>query len=279
MAFWVDETFEGVCRVSVEAEAQLYSKQSEFQLVEVFQTKGFGRVLTIDGMFMTSERDEHFYHEMLVQPPLACAPAIERVLVIGGGDGGTVREVLSHKEVDKVVMVEIDHVVVDASKAYLGNIGRAWDDPRLEVRIADGIDYVQNAADKSFDVVLLDHSDPVGPAKGLFNIDFYKECRRILTEQGVFSMQSESPLLQRDTFLEIKNTLSDVFANVHPYFSFVPLYGLGGWSFTFASDDVSPLNILTQRVDFQESRCKHYNRDIHKGAFALPNDIKRDLKL
>jgi spermidine synthase len=275
MAFWVDETFEGVCRVSVEAEEQLYSKQSEFQLVEIFQTKGFGRVLTIDGMFMTSERDEHFYHEMLVQPPLACAPSIERVLVIGGGDGGTVREVLSHKEVEKVVMVEIDGQVVEASKKYLPTIGRAWDDPRLEVRIADGIEYVKNAKNGSFDVILLDHSDPVGPAAGLFNVAFYKECHRILTEKGVFAMQSESPLLQRETFLEIKNTLADVFSDVHPYFSFVPLYGLGGWSFTFASNGVTPFEIVDSRVSFQEERCKHYNREIHKGAFALPNDLKR----
>ncbi len=279
MAFWVDETFEGVCRVSVEAEEQLYSKQSEFQLVEIFQTKGFGRVLTIDGMFMTSERDEHFYHEMLVQPPLNCAPSIERVLVIGGGDGGTVREVLSHKEVEKVVMVEIDGVVVDASKKYLSSIGRAWEDPRLELRIADGIEYVKNAPSGSFDVVLLDHSDPVGPAEGLFNIAFYKDCRRVLTEKGVLAMQSESPLLQRDTFLEIKSTLSDVFDVIHPYFSFVPLYGLGGWSFTFASNQVDPLVLVDRRVAFQEERCKHYNRDIHRGTFALPNDLKRGLKI
>ncbi len=203
MAFLVDEVFEGVCRVSVEAKEQLYRKQSEFQLVEVFDTEGFGRVLTIDGMFMTSERDEHFYHEMLVQPPLCAAPSVERVLVIGGGDGGTIREVLSHREVEQVVMVEIDHVVVDASKQYLPSIGRAWDDPRLDLRIADGIEYVKNAPASSFDVVLLDHSDPVGPAEGMFNAAFYKDCHRVLTDKGVLAMQSESPLLQENTFLEL----------------------------------------------------------------------------
>ena len=275
MAFWVDEIFEGICRVGVEADEQLFSKQSEYQLVEVFKTKGFGRVLTIDGLFMTSERDEHFYHEMLVQPPLNTAPAIERVLVIGGGDGGTVREVLSHKEVENVVMVEIDSVVVEASKKFLPSIGTAWEDPRLDVRIADGIEYIKNAPDNSFDVVLLDHSDPVGPAEGLFNVAFYRQCKRVLTDKGVFAMQSESPLLQRETFLEIGKTLSEVFPTVKPYFSFVPLYGLGGWSFTFASSDVSPTDIVDARVSYQEDRCKHYNRDIHRGAFALPNDLRK----
>jgi spermidine synthase len=277
MAFWVNEVFAGI-RVSVEADEKLFSKQSEFQTVEIFQTPKFGRVLTIDGMFMTSERDEHFYHEMLVQPPLLCAPSIERVLVIGGGDGGSVREVLSHKEVKQVVMVEIDRVVVDASKEFLSSIGRAWDDPRLEVLIADGIDYVKNAPEGAFDVLLLDHSDPIGPAAGLFNAAFYEECRRVLTNEGVFTMQSESPILQKKTFLEIQDALKGIFTTVHPYFDNVPLYGLGGWSYTFASKGVSPFDIKDERLCLQEERCKHFNRDIHRAAFAVPNDLKQSLK-
>ncbi len=274
MSIWFDEVFDDVCRFGLAIKEKLFSGRSRYQQVEVMDSEGFGRVLTIDGMFMTSERDEYFYHEMLVHPVLASAPSIRRVLVIGGGDGGTVREVLSYKEVEQVVMVEIDEMVVNVSKELLGNIGTAWDDERLTVLIADGIDYVRNAADGSFDVILLDHSDPVGPAEGLFNEAFYQGCKRLLGDRGVFCLQSESPIIQRPTFVEVCQTLKGVFREVRPYFGTVPIYPTGAWSWTFASNGPSPFDINEDRAAFQEGRCRHYNRDIHRGAFAVPNELK-----
>jgi spermidine synthase len=274
MPFWFDENFEDICRFGLKATDTLFSRRSPFQLVEVLDTAGFGRVLAIDKIFMTSERDEYLYHEMLVHPPLALAPHIGRVLVIGGGDGGTIREVLSYDEVEEVVMVEIDRVVVEASKEYLGSIGTAWDDPRLDLQIADGLDYVKNQTQESFDAILLDHSDPVGPAKGLFNEAFYRDAAALLKEDGIFCLQSESPLLQRETFLEIAMTLKKVFKQVRPYFGTVPLYATGSWSWTYATKRDHPLQPNDARVSLQERRCRYYNRDIHRAAFAVPNELK-----
>ena len=153
-------------------------------------------------VFMTSEYDEFLYHEMLAHPAMTTAPRIERVLVIGGGDGGTVREVLRHSEGKACVMIEIDQLVVDASKEYLPGIGTAWDDPRLDVRFIDGIDYVKTSKDEKYDVILLDGTDPVGPGAVLFDEAFYAGCKRMLAEDGVMALQSESPLLMLDTFVE-----------------------------------------------------------------------------
>ena len=278
MPYWYDEEFDGICRFGLRMKQQLFSGNSEFQHIEIFESVGFGRVLLIDHLYMTSERDEHLYHEMLVNPAMVTAPSIKNVLVIGGGDGGTAREVLSYPEVEQVTLVEIDGMVVDACKAHLGMIGTAWDDPRLDVKIADGLDYVKNGLPGSVDAILLDHSDPVGPAEGLFNQSFYEDCRRLLRDGGVFCLQSESPILQQDTFLEIHRTLKKVFKQVHPYFGGVPIYATGTWSWTFASDDTLPTAIIPERLEQAQARCKYYNREIHLGAFAVPNNFKKLMK-
>ena len=275
MPFWFDEEFENICRFGLRVKQTLFSKQSDYQKVEVLETEGFGRALVIDGLFMMSERDEYLYHEMLVHPVLTAAPCIENVLVVGGGDGGTIREVLSYPQVRKVTMVEIDGTVVEASKRWLEKIGAPWDDARLALVIADGLEYVKNGDPESVDVILMDHSDPVGPAKGLFNSAFYRDCKRLLRPGGTFCLQSESPLLQRDIFLEIFRELKRLYTGVFPFFGAVPLYGTGSWSWTAASDVLNPMLPIDARTAFQETRCRYYNREIHRGAFALPNDLKR----
>lgn len=268
--FWYDEEFNDMCRFGVRATETLLEEQSEFQKITVLDTKWFGRTLLLDGLFMTSERDEHFYHEMLVHPAMTTAPRASRVLIIGGGDGGTAREVLSYPEVEKVVMVEIDGRVIEACKKYLPKHG-AWDDPRLEVIVGDGIDYAKNADVEPFDVVFLDGSDPVGPAKGLFSSEFHKGVARLLSPKGVYALQSESPFVQREVFLETLEVLGTIFHEVCPYFGTVPIYASGVWSWTYATRDVDKAAFNEERMALQEARCKHYNRQIHHACFAQPN--------
>jgi len=274
---WYDEVFNDRVRLGFRVKEALFREQSPYQLVEIFETFEHGVTLTIDGLYMTSSRDEFYYHEMIVHPAMTTAKKIGRVLIIGGGDGGTAREVLRHPEVEKLTMVEIDEVVVSASKKYLPEDFGAWNDPRFELIIGDGIQYAADAATDSFDVVLLDGSDPVGPAEGLFNADFYANVHRILRPEGVFALQSESPILMEKTFMEIQWSLRKEFARVHPYFSPVPLYGAGTWSWTYASNAADPFAIDPARAERVEAVTKHYNRDIHRGAFALPNRLKKVL--
>jgi spermidine synthase len=271
---WYDETFADRVRFGLKIRRVLYSGQSEYQKIEILETEQFGRVLVIDGVFMTSEADEHFYHEMLAHPAMVTAPKIRRVLVIGGGDGGTIREVLRHPEVESAVLVEIDGEVVEACREHLSSIGSAWGDPRLEVVIGDGIAYAREADVEPFDVILLDGCDPVGPSKGLFNESFFRDCGRLLGPDGVFAMQSETPFLMRDVFVDIVRTLRRVIGHAWPYFGSVPLYGAGMWTWTFASRTVNPVRISDERMSRLEAVTRYYNREIHLGAFAVPNELK-----
>ena len=274
MSLWYTETYNDSVRLGLRLTETIYRTQSPLQLIEIVDTVEFGRTLAIDGIYMTSEKDEHYYHEMLVHPALVTVPSAKRVLIIGGGDGGTAREVLRHPHIEKVTMVEIDGAVVEACKKYLPNLG-AWGDPRLEVLIQDGIHYVHNAKVEPFDVILLDGSDPIGPAKGLFDIHFYRGVKQLLAPGGVFALQSESPILMRNTFLDVVRTLRTIFAHAKPYFGPVPIYGASIWSWTFATDTVNPMEIHSITSDAIEEKCKYYNRDIHRGAFAVPNDLQR----
>ena len=279
MGLWYDETFHDHTRLGLLSKETLFSAQSPYQKIEVIDTVGFGRVLIIDNVFMTSEYDEFLYHEMLTHPALTTAPSIERVLVIGGGDGGTVREVLRHPDVKECVMVEIDEMVVDVSKEHLPGIGTAWDDPRLEVRFIDAVDYVNKSTDASYDVILLDGTDPVGPGAMLFDESFYADCKRMLSPDGVMALQSESPLLMMDMFVDIQHKLRALFCEVHPYLGPVPLYGTGTWSWTWCSNTGEPLRPIPERQAAIVEGSKAYNEDLHQAVFALPNYVRRALKL
>lgn len=272
MAGWYEETFRESVRFAVRVDRSLVREKSDFQVIEILETPFFGRALVLDGLFMTSERDEYFYHEMITHPPMCMTEAPRRVLVIGGGDGGTVREVLKHPEVQTVIMVEIDRRVVELSKEYLPRIGTAWDDPRLEVRFEDGVAFVAEAAAESFDVVLLDGSDPVGPAEGLFDRTFYRNVQRVLAPGGVFGLQSESPILMDGVFRQVQHALQDIFGSVRPYLGTVPLYGASTWSWTVASERPMPLD--EDRLGRLESGLRYLNRDVARGMFAIPNDLR-----
>lgn len=279
MGLWYDETLDDHTRLGLRVKETLFSGQSAFQQVEVIDTVGFGRVLIIDKVFMTSEYDEFLYHEMLAQPGLCTARSIARVLVIGGGDGGTVREVLRHTDVKQCVMIEIDQMVVDVSKEYLPGIGTAWSDPRLDLRFVDGREYVTQSDDEKYDVILLDGTDPIGPGAALFDDGFYAGCKRMLRPGGVMALQSESPLLMMDLFVETQHRLRKLFPEVHPYLGPVPLYGTGTWSWTWCSDTGEPLRAIRDRQEAIVEGSKAYNEELHQAIFALPNYVKRALKL
>lgn len=274
MAIWYDEVFNDATRFGCKLTRTLFVGQSDFQKVAIVETEALGRALLLDDLWMCAEGEEKTYHELIVHPALTTAPRIDRVLIIGGGDGGTAREVLRHPEVKHVDMVEVDGLVVQASKDHLPTIGSAWDDPRLNVMIADGIDFVAKSTEL-YDVVIVDGSDPVGPAVGLFNEAFYRNCARVLQPHGVFVTQSESPNVHRDVHVEMVRTLGRVFTRVHPYYDTVSIYPGGTWSWTYASKGTSPREPIAERVARVEAVTDVYNLEMHHGIFAVPNALKR----
>ena len=281
MSAWQDEIHEGnggrggKTRIGVLSSRTLFDEQSPFQRVRIFETEALGRVLMLDDLWMAADHEEATYHEMISHPALTTAKRIERVLVIGGGDGGTAREVLRHPGVTRVDMVEIDGMVVEACKTHMPQVGRAWDDPRLNVIIDDGVAHVQNAAPGSYDVILVDGSDPVGPAVGLFNDAFYEACGRALTDDGVFATQAESPTLMRDVHVQMWGALEKVFSVVRPYYATISLYPGASWSWLYASKGTDPLALRAERVATAEAESTYYNAQIHRGAFAVPNHVLR----
>jgi spermidine synthase len=278
MPLWFDETYEDVARYGLRVNKTLYHARSKFQTIDIFETELFGKALALDGIFQTSVGEEHYYHEMLIHPTFTTAPVIANVMVIGGGDGGSVREILSYPEVERVTMIEIDHMVVDACKQLLPEIGRAWDDPRLDLRFDDGIRFLEKYDGAPFDVIVVDGSDPIGPAEGLFRSSFYANCKKRLTENGVLTIQSESPHIMAREFFRIMDELGKVFPRVRPYFGPVPIYASGGWSYTHSSAGGDPLAIDEERAARVEKSCRYYNREIHRAAFILPNNIKQELE-
>lgn len=257
----------------------LFDKKSAFQHVRVLDTYAYGRMLTIDNMVMCTEKDECHYHEMIAHPAILAHGNVKKALVIGGGDGGTVREVLKHKNIESVIMVEIDETVVEASKRYLPTISCSFDDKRLDLRIEDGIEYVKNAEDESFDLIIVDGSDPVGPSEGLFSRSFYENCYRILKRDGIMSGQSESPLFNEKVFAEINGVLKEIFGHdrVHTLVYSQPTYPSGTWSFMLSRRYCNaPMQLDRKKIEefTSQHNLGYYNPDCHFAAFALPNYVK-----
>lgn len=266
--------------LSLKHDGKLYDVQSDYQRVSVFNTQAYGNMLTLDGMVMTTEKDEYVYHEMITHIPMLTHPNPKRALVIGGGDGGTARELLRHDSLEEVVMVEIDDKVIEASKMHLPTIASALEHPKLNLIVDDGIKYVNDAADESFDLVIVDSTDPVGPAEGLFTVEFYKEVHRILSKDGIMVTQSESPRFNSKVFKEIFQTYRGIFGQeqVHCYLAYIPTYPTGMWSFSYSSKgDAHPITNFDEtksKAFAKDHGLKYYNEDLHKAAFALPNFVR-----
>lgn len=280
MSLILNEFYSGKTGLSVGIEKVLFSEQSPFQRVEVFKTDTWGNLLTIDGMVMLSEKDEFVYHEMLSHVGMFTHPKPERVLIIGGGDGGTAREALRHPSVKEVDLVEIDEVVIRASKRYLPDVGK-WDDDRLNVIHEDGIQFVREV-NHPYDLIIIDGSDPVGPASGLFSTDFLSSCYESLSEDGVLTVQTESPWIRdyHETIKHVFTALDTQFPVTKMYIAHIPLYPSGMWSFVLAGKVENPLSEDTVRrvksgLGNFGNELKYYNRDIHLACFGLPNFVKQ----
>ena len=248
--------------------------QSPYQRVEVYDTQQFGKLFRLDGRLMTSEGDEFFYHECMTHPAALAHPNPESILVIGGGDGGSSEELLKHPSVKRVVMAELDPVVIDVSKKWLGSIHNgAFDDPRLEVKIGDGFEFVKSTAER-FDLIVLDLTDPDTPAFHLYSEQFFRMCQRILRPGGMLTLHLGSPVYQAETVRKNAANLRKVFRHVAPLSLFVPLYG-SLWCLAVASDTIDPratsVDVVSQRISERRiSELRYYHPALHAALFTLP---------
>jgi spermidine synthase len=278
MDLWFSEHLTDHTRFSIRVKEQLFHGKSDFQTIDIYDTFDFGKVMTIDGKFMITERDEFIYHDMIAHVPLLSHKDPKDVLVIGGGDGGTVREVLKHKGIESVDLCEIDQLVIETSRRFFPNLSCGLDDPKTRVLIRDGIEYTTEQKSR-YDIVLVDSTDPIGPAEGLFNREFYQSVFNALREDGIMVVQSEGPLWIPETVKEIVTTIRSLFPVCELYTFPVPSYPFGYWSFTFASKKHGPFEHFSERRAREIAKStRYYNEGIHRSAFALPNFLKQELK-
>lgn len=275
---FVEEKHANGFSVKYDVERQLFSGQSDFQKVEVVETKGFGKMLLNDDLVMVTEKDEFVYHDMIVHVPLFLHPHPESVLVIGGGDGGTAREVLRHSSIKKCTMVEIDKLVVDVCKEFIPLTSSQLEHPKLELIIDDGVRFMKESQEK-FDVILVDSTDPIGPATPLFGDEFYQDVSSRLTDNGIVVSQGESPwyevAMQKKLLSIVKN-----FFPISTVYNFSNITYPGGlWSFVFASKGIHPLNDFhPERVTESKMDFQYYNTGIHKACFSLPEFELKNLR-
>lgn len=260
------------------ATQRLQTIDSPYQRVEVYDTPQFGKLFRLDGRLMTSEKEEFFYHECMTHPALLTHPSPTSVLVIGGGDGGSSEEIFKHPSVKRVVMAELDAAVIDVARNHLGEIHRgALDDPRLEIKIGDGYEYVKGTTEK-FDLIVLDLTDPDTPAFHLYSEEFFRLCRERLNPGGILTLHLGTPVYAPETVRKNAANLRKVFKQVHPMALFIPLYG-SLWCLGAASDTANPRQMTAEAiaVRLRERRIgalKYYNPEVHGALFALPNFVK-----
>ncbi len=224
MELWYTEEWTDNVRFSIKVDNHLFSDKSEFQQVDVFESKEFGKFLTLDGLMMVNYKDEFIYHDMIVHTPMATNMNIKNVLVIGGGDGGTVRELTRYPQIEKIDMVEIDKMVVDVSRKYIDICACKLDDKRVNLYYEDGVAFVRNAKDASYDLIIVDSTDPIGPGEGLFSVDFYKDCYRVLGEDGILVNQNESPYFDFNAkeMKRANNKIKNLFEVTRVYQAHIP---------------------------------------------------------
>ena len=276
LELWAEENHQDQLSLRYKVSRTLYSGESDFQRVDVVETRGFGRMLFNDSIAMLSERDEWVYHEMIAHVPMFVHPGVRRALVIGGGDGGTVRELLQHPSIESVRLVEIDALVVEACREHIPVTAAALDDPRSTVTIADGVEFVART-DERFDLVIVDSTDPIGPATPLFGSRFYADVARVLEPGGLVVSQAESPFYEPERQRSMLKILSGEFERTAIYNYSNLTYPGGLWSFTFAGNLCPVGDFDVSRVDAAGLDCRYYNKAVHRGAFILPEFQRKNL--
>ena len=275
---WIDENHKD-SRYGLKGKL-LVRKKTAYQEIIILKTFEYGNALMLDGCWMTSDRDEKYYHECLVHPALSNLSKINTVLIIGGGDGGTLRECLKYKDITAIDLVEIDEEVINLSKHFLKKVGgNSWLDKRLKINICDGCKWVKNIKNNYYDAILIDCSDPSDFANGLFSTNFYKECKRILKEKGILATQSESPESFKKIHIEIIQSLKSIFKTSSTMYAFVPFYPSGIWSWTFASNNEKDFLIPKHnQIKSIENSCDVWNLNYQEGALKMiPNKILKEL--
>ncbi len=277
---WFTEKFqnEGTA-FSLQIKRKLHTEQSPYQLLEIYETETFGNLMVIDGCVMLTQRDNFLYHEMMSHPALFSHPDPKRVVIIGGGDCGTLREVLKHPGVEHVVQVDIDEGVTRLSQQFFPELCERNDDPRAELLFDDGIAWMKNAAAGSVDVVIIDSTDPVGPAEGLFAVEFYRDCLRALSADGILVQQSESPLLHTSTIIrDVHKDLREAgFTATHTLPFPQPVYPTGWWSATMARKRGAASDYRRKDAADKVFETEYYNQAMHEAALAQPEFMRRAL--
>lgn len=277
MELWYTEEHTKNVRFSIKVDKHLYSNQSEFQRIDIMDSYEFGRFLALDGCMMLTEKDEFIYHEMMVHVPMATNPNIKSVLVIGGGDGGAVRELCRYPNVTQIDLVEIDEMVVEACKLHLQQTSCELEDERVNIYYEDGLKFIRRK-ENVYDLIIVDSTDPFGPGEGLFTREFYGNCYKALTDEGILVNQHESPYYKvyAQSLQKAHERVQGYFPIIKLYNAHIPTYPSGNWMFGFASKVFDPIKDLNEQQWVALGiNTQYYNADVHRGSFALPNYVKK----
>lgn len=276
MDLWFTEEHSKNARFSIKVDKHIFTKDSKFQRIDILESDEFGRFLTLDGLMMLTEKDEFIYHEMITHTAMAVNPNIENILVIGGGDGGAVRELCKYDSIKNIDLVEIDEEVVSSCIEYLPSVSCKLKDERINIYYQDGLKFVRNKED-IYDLIIVDSTDPFGPGEGLFTKEFYGNCFRALKDDGILINQHES-----DFYNDYENSMKRAHKRIHKIFpicrvyeAHIPTYPSGHWYFGFASKKFDPVkDIKEDKWNELNIKTRYYNTDLHKGSFCLPNYVK-----
>lgn len=280
MEMWFSDEHTEDVKLSIRINEQLFSAQSEFQRIDVLDSREFGRILVADGDLMLTEKDEFIYHEMITHVPMAVHPHVEDVLVIGGGDGGVVRELIKYEEIRHIDVVEMDPLLVEVCRKYIPEIACSLNDERVEIFHEDGLRFIRSQTDR-YDLIIIDSPNPFGPGEGLFTKEFYGNCYNALREDGIMVNQNESPFYTEEAFQcqRMHKRIVETFPICRVYQAHLPSYPSGHWLFGFASKRYHPLKDLNEaRWNQRGLSCGYYTTTLHKGAFYIPAYVEELLK-
>lgn len=280
MELWYTENHTDNVKFSIKVDKHLRSAESEYQRIDIFESKEFGRILTLDGYLMVTEKDEYIYHEMITHIPMAVNPDITNVLVIGAGDGGTIRELTRYNHIKNIDMVEIDELVVEICREYLPQTACRLTDPRVHIFYQDGLRFVRNK-ENEYDLIIVDSTDPFGVGEGLFTKEFYGNCFKALKDDGILVNQHESTFYTSyaNSMKRAHSRIKSTFPIALVYQAHIPTYPSGHWLFGFASKKYDPRTDL--KADWWNSlgiKTKYYNTILHTGCFAIPNNVRDQLR-